>query len=121
MRENSRLQHPNSGNCSQLLQQRSHVPVRVFHPRCSVLEENGRKRSPAGKRKIPDTRGGSGASLFISAETTENICTAAVMPSECTAGGMCDLSLDSVDDLNDISSNVLPSPSGVQGGHFEAC
>lgn len=56
----------------------AHVSVCVFHPRCFALEENGRKRNPAGWRKISDTGGGSGASPFTSAETTLNICTAAV-------------------------------------------
>lgn len=45
----------------------------VFHPRRLTplwRRMGGRGRNPAGKRKMSDTRGGSGASLFISAETT---------------------------------------------------
>lgn len=33
-------------------------------PCCSVREENEGKKSPAGKRKVSDTRGGSEASLL---------------------------------------------------------
>lgn len=42
-------------------------------PRAGAPVENGRKRNPAGRRKISGMRAGSGASPLISAETTVSV------------------------------------------------